>query len=155
MEWMTALLETNTPSSALLIEITESLLMDADEKVSQKLFQFRQAGVSIALDDFGTGFTSISYLKKFPTDYIKIDRSFVNSMTEVSNDKILCEAIIVMAKKLGIQVVAEGIETSEQLNILKNMGCEYGQGYYFSKPVSKSQFESILMNQSEEKSLSA
>ncbi len=151
MEWMTALLKTNTPSSALLIEITESLLMDADEKVSQKLFQFRQAGVSIALDDFGTGFSSISYLKKFPTDYIKIDRSFVNSMTEVSNDKILCEAIIVMAKKLGIQVVAEGIETSEQLNILKNMGCEYGQGYYFSKPVSKSQFESILMKQSEEK----
>ena len=147
MEWLTTLLDTNTPSSALLIEITESLLMDADEKVSQKLFQFRQAGISIALDDFGTGFSSISYLKKFPTDYIKIDRSFVNSMTEVSNDKILCEAIIVMAKKLGIQVVAEGIETSEQLNILKNMGCEYGQGYYFSKPVSKSQFESMLVNQ--------
>ena len=70
-------------------------------------------------------------------------------MTEVSNDKILCEAIIVMAKKLGIEVVAEGIETNEQLNILKNMGCEYGQGYYFSKPVKKAQFETMLRNQLE------
>ncbi len=149
MEWLDVLLNTHTPSNALVLEITESLLMDADKSVTQKLFQFRQAGVSIALDDFGTGFSSISYLKKFPTDYIKIDRSFVNSMTEVSNDKILCEAIIVMAKKLGIEVVAEGIETNEQLNILKNMGCEYGQGYYFSKPVKKAQFETMLRNQLE------
>ena len=122
--------------------------MDANSLVSKKLFQFRQAGVGIALDDFGTGYSSISYLKKFPTDFVKIDRSFVNSMTEVSNDKVLCEAIIVMAKKLGIQVVAEGIETQEQLTILKKMGCDFAQGYYFSKPLGKAAFETLLAKQS-------
>lgn len=144
MDWLNTLLASGTPSGAITLEITESLLMDADEKVSQKLFHFRQAGVSIALDDFGTGYSSISYLKKYPTDYIKIDRSFVNSMTEVGNDKVLCEAIIVMAKKLGIKVVAEGIETNEQLAILTKMGCDYGQGYLFAKPLNKDHFDAFL-----------
>lgn len=144
MDWLLVLLDKSLSPNAVLLEITENLLMDATSQVSKKLFQFRQAGVSIALDDFGTGYSSISYLKKFPTDYIKIDRSFVNSMTEVSNDKVLCEAIIVMAKKLGIKVVAEGIETEAQLNILKDMGCDYAQGYLFSKPLSKTQFEALL-----------
>lgn len=149
MDWLDAMLASGTPSNAITLEITESLLMDADEKVSQKLFHFRQAGVSIALDDFGTGYSSISYLKKYPTDYVKIDRSFVNSMTEVSNDKVLCEAIISMAKKLGIEVVAEGIETNEQLTILTKMGCDYGQGYLFSKPLSKDDFEVFLAAKNE------
>lgn len=144
MEWLQVLLDKGLPPNAVLLEITENLLMDANSQVTKKLFQFRQAGVGIALDDFGTGFSSISYLKKFPTDFIKIDRSFVHSMTEVSNDKVLCEAIIVMAKKLGIKVVAEGIETREQLKILKTMGCDYGQGYLFSKPLAKEAFEALL-----------
>jgi diguanylate cyclase (GGDEF)-like protein len=147
LSWLQQLLETETPTSAILLEVTENLLMNADESVAEKLFHFRQAGVSIALDDFGTGYSSISYLKKYPTDYLKIDRSFVNSMTEVSNDKILCEAIIVMAKKLGIKVVAEGIETKEQLNILKTMGCDYGQGYLFAKPLDKAAFAALLLKQ--------
>ena len=144
MDWLNVLLDKGLAANAIVLEITENLLMDANNTVSKKLFQFRQAGVAIALDDFGTGYSSISYLKKFPTDIIKIDRSFVHSMTEVSNDKVLCEAIIVMAKKLGIKVVAEGIETKEQLLILKSMGCDYGQGYLFSKPLSKANFESYL-----------
>ncbi|WP_420207637.1 EAL domain-containing protein [Alteromonas gracilis] len=111
----------------------------------RKLFEFRQAGVDIALDDFGTGFSSISYLKKFPTDYIKIDKSFVKSMTDVSNDKVLCEAIIVLAKKLGISVVAEGVETQEQYDILKRMGCDYAQGYLIARPLSEADFESFLI----------
>lgn len=146
MDWLLFLLDCGLPPNGVLLEITENLLMDANSQVSKKLFQFRQAGVSIALDDFGTGYSSISYLKKFPTDFIKIDRSFVNSMTEVSNDKVLCEAIIVMAKKLGIKVVAEGIETEAQLAILKNMGCDYAQGYLFSKPLSKDKFEALLQS---------
>lgn len=149
MDWLLKLLDNELSPNAVSLEITENLLMDANSQVTKKLFQFRQAGVSIALDDFGTGFSSISYLKKFPTDYIKIDRSFVHSMTEVSNDKVLCEAIIVMAKKLGIQVVAEGIETQEQLEILKSMGCDYGQGYFFAKPLSKSDFEALLNKRQE------
>ena len=137
------LLEQHISARSILLEVTENLLMEADETVSKKLFQFRQAGVDIALDDFGTGFSSISYLKRFPTDLIKIDRSFVKSMTDVSNDKVLCEAIIVMAKKLGIKVVAEGVETQEQYDILKSMGCDSAQGYLIPEPLSKTDFEAF------------
>ncbi|MBU3021651.1 EAL domain-containing protein [Aestuariibacter sp. A3R04] len=147
MDWLTVLLGKGLSSDAVLLEITENLFMEANFSVAKKLFQFRQAGVGIALDDFGTGYSSISFLKKYPTDFIKIDRSFVKSMTEVSNDKVLCEAIIVMAKKLGIKVVAEGIETEEQLTILNNMGCDYGQGYFLSKPLNKSNFGEILQKE--------
>ena len=142
--WLNKLLEINVSARSILLEVTENLLMKADEEVSKKLFQFRQAGVGIALDDFGTGYSSISYLKKFPTDFIKIDKSFVKTMTDVSNDKVLCEAIIIMAKKLGIKVVAEGIETQEQFEILKAMNCDYGQGYYIARPMGKVDFESLL-----------
>ena len=143
-EWLTLLLERGLSARSILLEVTENLLMEADAEVSKKLFQFRQAGIDIALDDFGTGFSSISYLKKFPTDYIKIDKSFVNAMTDVSNDKVLCEAIIVMAKKLGISVVAEGVETQEQFNILSAMGCDYAQGYLIARPMQLSDFEAYL-----------
>ena len=143
-EWLSLLLEKGLSARSILLEVTENLLMEADADVSKKLFQFRQAGIEIALDDFGTGFSSISYLKKFPTDYIKIDKSFVNSMTDVSNDKVLCEAIIVMAKKLGIRVVAEGVETQEQFDILSSMGCDYAQGYFIAKPMGISVFEAYL-----------
>lgn len=149
-QWLDTLLETRTPPQAILLEITENLLMDANQSVSTKLFQFRQAGVDIALDDFGTGYSSISYLKKYPTDILKIDKSFVHSMSEVSNDKVLCEAIIVMAKKLGIKVVAEGIETEEQRNILQKMGCEYGQGYLFAKPLKYQDFDALLKRQKQD-----
>ncbi|TKB03661.1 EAL domain-containing protein [Alteromonas portus] len=143
-EWLSLLLDKGLSARSILLEVTENLLMEADADVSRKLFQFRQAGVDIALDDFGTGFSSISYLKKFPTDYIKIDKSFVNSMTDVSNDKVLCEAIIVMAKKLGIGVVAEGVETQEQFDILNAMGCDYAQGYLIAKPMHICDFETYL-----------
>ncbi|WP_394224118.1 EAL domain-containing protein [Alteromonas gracilis] len=143
-EWLNTLLKKGISARSLMLEVTESLLMEANEMVTKKLFQFRQAGVDIALDDFGTGFSSISYLKKFPTDIIKIDRSFVKSMTDVNNDKVLCEAIIVMAKKLGIKVVAEGVETREQFEILKGMGCDYAQGFFIAKPLGKSDFEAFL-----------
>jgi diguanylate cyclase (GGDEF)-like protein len=142
--WLDILLASQTPPDAILLEITERLLMNSTEYVSNKLFQFRQAGVDIALDDFGTGFSSISYLKKYPTDYLKIDKSFVHSMTQVSNDKVLCEAIIVMAKKLGIKVIAEGVETPEQQKILEDMGCDFAQGYLFSYPLSAEQFTARL-----------
>jgi diguanylate cyclase (GGDEF)-like protein len=143
-QWLERMLESRTPPQAISLEITENLLMDANVSVSNKLYQFRQAGVDIALDDFGTGYSSISYLKKYPTDFLKIDKSFVHSMSDVSNDKVLCEAIIVMAKKLGIEVIAEGIETSEQHHILQKMGCEYGQGYLYHKPLKRDEFKELL-----------
>lgn len=144
-EWLKLLLDRGISARSILLEVTENLLMEANDIVSKKLFEFRQAGVDIALDDFGTGFSSISYLKKFPTDFIKIDKSFVKSMTDVSNDKILCEAIIVLAKKLGISVVAEGVETQEQYGILRQMGCDYAQGYLIARPLSEDDFEAYLM----------
>lgn len=146
-QWLDVLLKTRTPPQAILLEITENLLMDAKSSVSTKLFQFRQAGIEIALDDFGTGYSSISYLKKYPTDFLKIDKSFVHSMSEDSHDKVLCEAIIVMAQKLGIKVVAEGIETQEQRHILQQMGCEFGQGYLFAKPLKHHDFDILLAKQ--------
>ncbi|WP_299074612.1 EAL domain-containing protein [uncultured Paraglaciecola sp.] len=146
-QWLNWLLESKTPPQAILLEITEHLLMDSHESVSNKLFQFCQAGVEIALDDFGTGYSSISYLKKYPTNYLKMDKSFVQSIHDNGNDLMLCEAIITMAKKLNIKVIAEGIETKEQQKILQKLGCEYGQGYLFARPLPILEFEALLKGQ--------
>jgi EAL domain-containing protein (putative c-di-GMP-specific phosphodiesterase class I) len=96
--------------------------------------------VQVALDDFGTGYSALSYLKKFPIDYVKIDRSFVRELGTSSQDEALCRAIIVMAHSLGMQVIAEGIENQRQLGMLQEMGCDFGQGYYFSPPLRAEAF---------------
>ncbi len=127
-----------------VIEITESLLMECDSSIDNKLQQFSNAGLEIALDDFGTGYSSLSYLKKFDIDYIKIDRSFISGLTADSSDIILCKAMIDMAHTLDIQVIAEGIETEEQCDLLSAMGCDYGQGYLFSKALPADEFEKLL-----------
>jgi EAL domain-containing protein (putative c-di-GMP-specific phosphodiesterase class I) len=97
-------------------------------------------GIQIALDDFGTGFSSLSYLRRFSIDFLKIDKSFVNALEVNDSDRACCEAIIVMAHKLGISVVAEGIENQSQRDLLKQMGCDFGQGYFFSKPLPQAGF---------------
>jgi EAL domain-containing protein (putative c-di-GMP-specific phosphodiesterase class I) len=129
---------------SIVIEITEGILMDASSEIVDKLIAFRDAGMQVALDDFGTGYSSLSYLKKFDIDYLKIDQSFVKNLEPQSDDLILCQAIIVMAHKLGIQVIAEGIETQQQLDLLRNAGCDYGQGYLFSRPVPAAEFERLF-----------
>jgi EAL domain-containing protein (putative c-di-GMP-specific phosphodiesterase class I) len=98
----------------------------------------------VALDDFGTGYSSLSYLKKFDIDYLKIDQSFVRNLSPESSDMVLCEAMIVMAHKLGIKVIAEGVETQVQCDLLKQIGCDYGQGYLFAKPMPAEEFERLL-----------
>ena len=98
----------------------------------------------MSLDDFGTGYSSLAYLKKFDIDYLKIDQNFVCNLTGNSTDLALCEAIILMAHKLGMKVIAEGIETLEQRDLLLLAGCDYGQGYLFSKPVSAEEFEKLF-----------
>src|SRR5690606_3485142 len=102
---------------------------------------FRDEGIQVALDDFGTGYSSLSYLKRFDIDYIKIDRSFINNLALDSDDMALCEAIIVMAHRLGLKVVAEGVETDEQRHLLLKAGCDYGQGYFFGRPVPADEFD--------------
>lgn len=139
-----ALAEADLPGQSIVVEITENLLMEAREEISSQLLVFRDMGIQVALDDFGTGYSSLSYLKKFDIDYLKIDQSFVRNLASGASDLALCEAMIGMAHKLGIQVIAEGIETQDQYAILKKMGCDYGQGYFFSKPLPADRFEALL-----------
>jgi EAL domain-containing protein (putative c-di-GMP-specific phosphodiesterase class I) len=141
--WFDYLKEQGLPGECMVVEITEGLMLDKNSIVSDKLLAFRDAGVQVAVDDFGTGYSSLAYLKKFDIDYIKIDQSFVQNLSIDSEDLVLCEAIIVMAHKLGLKVIAEGIETIEQRDLLVTIGCDYGQGYLFSRPVSAEDFEKL------------
>ena len=145
--WFAHLRDIGLEGSAIVVEITEGLLLDASSGVSDKLLQLRDAGVQVALDDFGTGYSSLSYLKKFDIDYLKIDRSFTRNLAPQSSDMALSEAIIVMAHKLGLRVVAEGVETAEQCALLLRAGCDYGQGYLFSPPLPAEEFDAMLRSQ--------
>jgi len=142
--WLNYLQELGLPGECLVIEITEGLLLDARADVTGKLLQFRDAGIQVAIDDFGTGYSSLSYLKQFDIDYLKIDRSFVRDLATDPNDLALSEAIIVMAHKLGLKVVAEGVETVEQRDILTAAGCDYAQGYLYAKPMPAEEFDALL-----------
>ncbi|MDO9424257.1 MAG: EAL domain-containing protein [Methylobacter sp.] len=145
LAWFEHLRELGLPGQSVVVEITEGLLMDAGVLITGQLLAFRDAGIQVSLDDFGTGYSSLSYLKKFDIDYLKIDQSFTRNLSPNANDLALCEAIIVMAHKLGIKVIAEGIETQEQCDLLIAAGCDYGQGYLFSRPVAADEFEKLLV----------
>jgi diguanylate cyclase (GGDEF)-like protein/PAS domain S-box-containing protein len=145
--WLEYLSKHRLDGRSIVVEITESLLLDANERVESRLLGFREAGIKVAIDDFGTGYSSLSYLKKFDISYLKIDKSFVHNITSQSNDLVLCEAIISMAHRLGIKVIAEGVETQAQCDLLAAAGCDYGQGYFFSRPLSKSAFEALLLDE--------
>lgn len=147
LAWFKYLNQLGIPGSSLTIEITEGLMLDKNPEVSEKLLAFRDEGIQVAVDDFGTGYSSLSYLKKFDVDYIKIDQSFVQNLSIHSEDMVLCEAIIVMAHKLGLKVIAEGVETIEQRDLLFAVGCDYGQGYLFSRPVSAGALETLCIKQ--------
>ncbi len=144
LNWVNYLKERELPGRSICIEITEGLLLDARDVVISQLDSFSKANIQVAIDDFGTGYSSLAYLRKFNIDYVKIDRSFTSNIHPGSSDLVLCEAIIVMAHKLGKKVVAEGIETQEQLDLLKAAGCDFGQGYLFSKPVPANEFEELV-----------
>ncbi len=142
--WVAHLAELGLQGKGIVAEITEGLFLDANVSSRETLAAFRDVGIEVALDDFGTGFSALSYLRKFHIDYVKIDRAFVENVSVDSDDLALCEAIIVMAHKLHIKVIAEGIENEEQRRLLVGAGCDYGQGFRFSPPVSPSRFEEML-----------
>ncbi|KQR55574.1 hypothetical protein ASF94_03960 [Acidovorax sp. Leaf160] len=146
--WLRVLREMDLPGSSIAIEITEGMLLDASATggLRELLASVQAAGIQLSLDDFGTGYSSLSYLKKFNMDYLKIDQSFVRNLNESSSDLALCRAIITMAHALGLRVVAEGIETDYQRDLLKGMGCDYGQGYLFSKPVPYERLAAMLQD---------
>jgi diguanylate cyclase (GGDEF)-like protein/PAS domain S-box-containing protein len=148
LNWADHLREHGLSGECIAVEITEGLLLENNDAVYKQLLEFRDAGIQVALDDFGTGYSSLSYLKKFDIDYIKIDQSFVQNIENDSDNMVLCQAIIVMAHKLKLKVIAEGIETQEQLDLLKFAGCDFGQGYFLSKPLTKDAFEEFIANAS-------
>ncbi len=145
--WIEHLETIGMPGRNSVVEITESFLMESEGHVAKKLAQLREKGVEISLDDFGTGYSSLAYLQKFKIDYVKIDKGFVSNLTpENALDTTLCEAIVTMAHKLNIRVIAEGVETPYQHKLLQEMECDYGQGYLFSRPVPSNEFEVLLRN---------
>lgn len=142
--WLHYLDDVGLPGASIVLEITEGLLLEVNSKTAAKLRRYRDAGIQMAIDDFGTGYSSLSYLKKLDIDYLKIDKSFISNLATDPNDMALSEAIIVMAHKLGLKVIAEGVETEEQRNFLVAAGCDYAQGYLFSKPIPPEQFDRLL-----------
>jgi diguanylate cyclase (GGDEF)-like protein/PAS domain S-box-containing protein len=132
------------PGEALVVEITEGLLLDTSEIVGEQLLALGDAGIKVSLDDFGTGYSSLAYLQKFDIDFIKIDQSFVRHLIPESTDLALCKAIIVMAHALGMQVIAEGVETAQQRDLLNDAGCDFGQGYLFARPINATEFETLV-----------
>jgi diguanylate cyclase (GGDEF)-like protein/PAS domain S-box-containing protein len=142
--WLDTLKELDLASSDITIEITEGLLLESTSKTTQQITDLRLQGFKFAIDDFGTGYSSLSYLKRFKLDFLKIDQSFVKHLTRDSDDAILTKTIIVMAQSLGLKVIAEGIETAEQQQMLTEAGCEFGQGYFLAKPLAASDVEALL-----------
>ena len=139
--WVDELAQMGLPCSSLCIEITEGLLLDTHPDVTRHLGELRAAGTTVSLDDFGTGYSSLTYLQKLDIDCLKIDQSFVRNLSPGSTDLTLCKAIIAMAHELGMQVVAEGVETEQQHQLLMEAGCDHGQGYWYGRPMSPAQFE--------------
>jgi diguanylate cyclase (GGDEF)-like protein/PAS domain S-box-containing protein len=132
--WPAWLEHLGLPGAAIVIEVTEGLLLSERPEVLDKLRQFDLAGMGLAIDDFGTGYSALAYLKKFAADYLKIDISFIRDLETNPDNQALCEAIIVMAHRLGIQVIAEGVETPAQRDWLLAAGCDFAQGYLFGRP---------------------
>ncbi|MBW4645595.1 MAG: EAL domain-containing protein [Goleter apudmare HA4340-LM2] len=136
--------QTGLDGRCLTLEITESMLIENITETIKILKQLKALGIQISIDDFGTGYSSLNYLHRLPADTLKIDRSFINQMQEGNRNCQVVKTIITLSKQLGLAVVAEGIETQQQLRSLQQLGCEFGQGYLFSKPLSASEIEVLL-----------
>jgi EAL domain-containing protein (putative c-di-GMP-specific phosphodiesterase class I) len=129
-----ALSDADVSPENLILELTESILVEESEFVGATLAQLKQIGVRLALDDFGTGYSALGYLKRFPFDIVKVDRSFINGLGQDDGDSTIVGAVLGMARALGLEVVAEGVETEEQLRCLTALGADYAQGFYFARP---------------------
>lgn len=138
-----ALRDSGMTPHLLELEITESMVTHNPARMVAILTEIKNMGVRLAIDDFGTGYSSLAQIKHFPIDTLKVDRSFIRNVPEDSEDQAIIEAIISMGKTLSLTVVAEGVETQEQMNYLKEHSCNEMQGYYFSKPVAAEKFADL------------
>ena len=138
------LAETGLDSKYLKLEMTESAIMENNSATNEMFSKLRVLGVQVQIDDFGTGYSSLSYLHQFPVSALKIDRSFVSRMNEQSNNPEIAQAVVILAHDLGIETVAEGVETEQQLDQLKALSCEYGQGFLVSRPLSGRDVQQLL-----------
>ncbi len=138
------LLATGLNGNCLRLEITESVLVESGSTIKNILAEIKKRNIKLSIDDFGTGYSCLSYLSRFPIDNLKIDRSFIERLNlDAENWAIVC-MIITLAKTLGMETIAEGIETAEQLTQLKNLGCQFGQGYLFAEPLDVQEIELML-----------
>ena len=142
--WPLLLAEFGLPGSAIALEITEGLLLDTSPEVTAHLKSLTDAGLELSLDDFGTGYSSLLYLQKLDIDFLKIDKSFVCNLQPGTTELAMCKAIIVMAHELGMRVVAEGVETALQRDLLVDAGCDFAQGYWFARPMGAAAFEAFM-----------
>jgi EAL domain-containing protein (putative c-di-GMP-specific phosphodiesterase class I) len=143
----TILAATRVHPGLLELEITESLIVEDSSEALRTLRTLDDLGVRLAIDDFGTGYSGLSYLKRFPIDTVKIDQSFIRDISVDADDAAIVRAIVGMAKSLKLSVVAEGVETGEQLAFLSNLGCDYAQGYLLGYPVPANELSDLLDNQ--------
>jgi EAL domain-containing protein (putative c-di-GMP-specific phosphodiesterase class I) len=134
------------PADRIKLEITESMIMERGEETAELLGAIKSLGVGLSIDDFGTGYSSLAYLKRFPIDELKIDRSFVCDIPDDENDTEIAATIIAMAHNLKLKVVAEGVETEEQAEFLSRHGCQQYQGYLFKPPISPEEFGNLLQS---------
>jgi EAL domain-containing protein (putative c-di-GMP-specific phosphodiesterase class I) len=130
--------------TSLKLELTESLMMQDVERTIQRLYELKGLSIQLAIDDFGTGYSSLAYLRRFPISVLKVDKSFIHRLGTGAQDDAIVRSIVTLASDLGMQVVAEGIETAEQLDALRVLSCTYGQGYYFSRPLPAHQAEAFV-----------
>lgn len=142
-----SLLDTGFSPNKLRLELTESVLVQSSEGTLATLTKLKALGVQLYIDDFGTGYSSLSYLQHLPIDALKIDSSFIQRMTLNPESAELVKTILLMARNLGLEVVAEGVENVRQLRRLKRLGCPYAQGYFFSKPLSAEEMTAYLEKQ--------
>lgn len=138
--------EFNLSAHHLELEITESVFANQSEEILNTLKHIKQLGMTISVDDFGTGYSSMVYLKTFPIDILKIDRFFINDVLTSSQDAAIVKAVIAMAHSMNIKVIAEGIESTEQFELLKSMGCDYGQGFLFSRAINATDFAHMVLS---------
>ena len=147
--WSSSLHQMGMPGNSISVEITEAGLLNASAHVTGTLNEYRDAGIEVAIDDFGGGYSSMAYLRKFAIDYLKIDQSFIQDMVNNEGDRAIVRSVTATAHELGLKVIAEGIESEQQKNLLIEAGCDFDQGFLFSKAVPAQEFQRNFIRQQE------